>query len=570
MVMTMLKSLLIALFLIITNIALADVNAEVDRTSVSEGESITLTLSSNSSNDSPDLSILDANFDRLGTSQSHSTSIINGNVSSESTWIIQLMPKQVGSIIIPPITIGNEKTTPITIEVTKQSASPNNTPKAITGSATQPNANMFFEATVDKKEAFVQSQIIYTQRFYYRPDLPISDISIDELSIEGASVETLNTKGPKYQKEINGAVYQIIEGTYAIFPEKSGELHIPSRTLTVQMQASMFEPPRIAKLRSDELTMTVLPQPNKTTPWLPAKSVTLQENWSTSPPVFKVGESVTRKITMIADGLSQSHLPPLAETTIDGLKMYADKPETRNTVSTQGIIGTRTDSVAIVATKPGTFTLPAINIKWWDTKENAEKTATIEAFTFTVEDNPTTASSTLAPPPATVSQNKPALQENTPQADNSSQLSHNVWIYVAALLFVLWAVTLWMWWKSRQTVAVIRSAESTTQSDLQSSTRLLNKLTQACNSNDAKQAKEALLNWARAHWSANNSMTLNEIILRAPSLAIEINKLEQSLYSSSASTWQGKLLLDAVNHLPKEASTKKANQPTLNPLYPSP
>jgi len=107
------------LALLLSNIASAqNVTARIDRTQIQEYESVWLIIrSSSSSSQSPDLAPLEKDFDVLGQSKSSSVNIVNGKMESNSEWSINLMPKRTGELQIPPIAIGDDFTSPITLKV---------------------------------------------------------------------------------------------------------------------------------------------------------------------------------------------------------------------------------------------------------------------------------------------------------------------------------------------------------------------------------------------------------------------------------------------------------------------
>ena len=82
-----------------TNISYAAFSASVDRTTLADDETLTLTLRSDQQvGDSPDLAPLNTHFDVLGTRQYQKHSSINGKSSFGKDWIITLMPKQARSV----------------------------------------------------------------------------------------------------------------------------------------------------------------------------------------------------------------------------------------------------------------------------------------------------------------------------------------------------------------------------------------------------------------------------------------------------------------------------------------
>ncbi|MDH5259685.1 MAG: BatD family protein, partial [Gammaproteobacteria bacterium] len=109
--------LLLIAFSFFSNIAFANVSATVDRMVIEEGETFVLTVRSDSA--SPDLDVLEQFFNVLGTSRSSKVSIVNGSMTSVKEWIVTLSPKKTGITVIPGITVGNEKTAPIKVQVVK-------------------------------------------------------------------------------------------------------------------------------------------------------------------------------------------------------------------------------------------------------------------------------------------------------------------------------------------------------------------------------------------------------------------------------------------------------------------
>src|SRR5690606_27149737 len=85
-----------------------------------------------------------------------------------------------------------------------------------------------------------------------------------------------------------------------------------------------------------------------------------------------------------AQGLQGSQLPPLEMESGDGFKLYPDQPRVEDSVSASGILGSRIESVAVVPTRPGQLTLPAITLKWWDTVSGQMRETRLDAQTVNV------------------------------------------------------------------------------------------------------------------------------------------------------------------------------------------
>src|SRR3546814_12093198 len=74
------------------------------------------------------------------------------------------------------------------------------------------------------------------------------------------------------------------------------------------------KPGQLMRVSSEQLRLTVNPKPASypaDVPWLPARSLSLSESWSPEPTHSQVGDSLTRSLTLEAEGLASAQLPPL-------------------------------------------------------------------------------------------------------------------------------------------------------------------------------------------------------------------------------------------------------------------
>ena len=130
--------------------AYSEVTARIDRNSMVMDETLSLTLSKDGSSffSGPDLEPLEKDFKVLGQSKNSSTRIINGSSTSSVEWNIVLAPRREGTLEIPPITVGSEKTNALKVEV-KKAAQPK---------TRADNVPIFIETDIDSDTVLVQSQ----------------------------------------------------------------------------------------------------------------------------------------------------------------------------------------------------------------------------------------------------------------------------------------------------------------------------------------------------------------------------------------------------------------------------
>ncbi|OAD21891.1 conserved hypothetical protein, secreted [Candidatus Thiomargarita nelsonii] len=522
-----------------------------DRNPVKLDESFHLIFKSTGA-DSPDFSPLEKDFEIL--SQSTQIQIINGRTTKQ--WTLTVMAKRTGNLTIPAISFGQEQTTPISISVQE--------PEKTTEKAEE---SLFLEVEATPETPYVQSQVIYKIRLFVA--LNLQSASLSEPSFSGGEVLVKKLgKDQNYQTQRDGKGFSVIERKYALFPQKSGAITI--EPLNFQAQVIENRAPRtrfdnffnqpsthIKRLRSKAIKLDVKPIPStfKGKDWLPANELTLKDNFSDHLPEFKVGEPVTRTLTLSAEGLTVAQLPEFMKfrKNTDKLKQYTDQPKLDEQMTYQGLKSARQEKIAIIPSKAGEYTLPAIEIPWWNTQTNEMAIIKVPARSIKVAAT-TVQQQALAPV------NQTPAPTVIPQ-DNS--------YYYERLNFIFafgWIVTLMAWWWTMRgnNKPISQEKESDQKMDIK-------KLKEACHSNNAQEAKEGLLAWAKEHWQAGAPHSLGELSRHcAEPLQAEIQGLNQVLYGSSGENWQGSHLWKAFKaHQPGKVRKKQSigDGDGLAPLY---
>src|SRR5690606_966866 len=100
-----------------------EVVASVDRTEPRENESFTYVLRAEGRvRGQPDIGPLFELFDVLSSSESTRIQIVNGRAEQVVEWIYQLMPRQAGEVLIPPIEVAGTFSNAVEIDVLPASA----------------------------------------------------------------------------------------------------------------------------------------------------------------------------------------------------------------------------------------------------------------------------------------------------------------------------------------------------------------------------------------------------------------------------------------------------------------
>ena len=537
--------------------AMGAITASVDRDRVALGDTVRLTIiaTENEKLKDADLRDLTENFEIIGRSTNNSTSIVNGRMSQTRKVIIDLMPRRAGSLYVPSIRMGQNSTQSIRIQVSPASAAP-------TGEQT-----VVFEAEVDKDSVYVQGQVILTLRIQQSINLDGGNIS--ELKLDNAFVKPLEQHS--FQRNIDGRPWRVNEVRYAIFPEKSGTLEIPAQVFSGRAsrgRQSVFDlggGGQLLRRNSQPISINVLPKPSSFTAdtWLPTQSLTLQETWSSEPNELRVGESATRTITIVGEGLQGAQLPPILFTPIDGLKYYPDQPTIEDQELTDGLVGIRQDSAAVVPVRSGTYQIPEIRIPWWNTQTEQLEYAVLPEREINVAAAEITDLTTEPVLPAT-----PIDIAATPLTNPTRHwLGGPIWPIVTAISTLGWILTLLYLWRVRRSTAPNKPHAPDTSAEKQ----VFKQLLAVCADNNAARTRGAIIDWAAACTPTASPVSLDEVakLLGDEEFTREIDTLDTCLYSSDQDHWDGTSLADCLRRLRRASGHRDDETTEPIKLYPN-
>jgi len=535
----------------------AQIGVSFDRNPVSQDESFQIIFTANDTPDNdPDFGPLEQDFEILGQSQSSNSSWINGKSSKTIQWTVNVMAKHPGSLIVPAVKFGDDVSQPASVLVTQATAN----------KAVDADDDLFLEVDATPQSPYVQSQVLYAVRLYRRVE--IAQASLSEPELGDAVIEKLGDDS-NYNTQINGVNYLVTERKYAVFPQKSGSLTIKPLMLTAEVVANTrpnfngffnSQMTKTKKILSKSVTLEVKPAPATFTGkhWLSAEQLVLKEEWSGDNQQMKVGEPLTRTLTLLAKGTTVGQLPELNIGKVDEqLKTYPDQPALQEQKKPEGLIAFREEKIAVIPSKAGFYKLPAIEIPWFNSQSQKMEIAKIPETTITAIEAAGVQPDIAAPVAPTPVQ-QPQKIEATPIAQPQQQ---NVWLWVSVFLALGWLATLaYFLIKRPAKKPVVEKSEREIR--LEDSVKSLKK---ACADNNAATAKDALLAWGRQKFGATSLGAIAE--LSDARLRDEILNLNQVLYGKAAELWQGKKLFQAFVENKAREKMAATDDDKLEPLY---
>ncbi len=545
----------------------AEITTSVDRNPVSIDESFKIFFTASDTPDGdPDFAPLEQDFSILNQGQSSSSSWVNGTYSKSIRWTVEATTNKAGKLVIPAIQFGSDASKPLPIMV-NQGASDSD--------AANTNEDIFLEVKATPEQLYVQSQIVYTIRLYRRVDVAQAELSEPELA--DAVIEKLG-EDSNFNTVVNGVSYLVTERKYAIFPQKSGTMTIKPLSLTAavimdrQPDFRDFFGSRMTKTKrvvSKEVVLNVKPAPPSFTgkDWLAAEKIELSQEWSGDIQQMKVGEPLTRTLTLHGVGTTVGQLPELSAVKTDvNLKAYPDQPVLNEQKLADGITASRQEKIALIPSTAGKHILPSIEISWFNTKTQTTEIARIPETTINVAGVSENQPETTPPPKPSVVPSTPISKPdaNTQILINTQTGEQNIWLWTSLFLALGWLLTLVYFLRKRpkKIASDVDEQRLITETNIKES---IKKLKEACANNDALSAKIALLSWGKQKFNANNLGAIAGCC--GARLRDEILELNQTLYGKNNSGWTGKKLMQAFTENKAREKSASNDESVLKPLH---
>ncbi len=566
------KLLYFGILMIYANLSLAEVSAWVDNNPVVVGEMFRLHIEAKNVDDpqEPDLSEI-RGLQILNRSVQNQTSIVGTSITRTVNWTYVMLAPSSGNYRIPALQVGSEKTIPIALKAEESSQSPN-------------NQIVRLEVDVSPNEVYPQQQVLVRVRII-RTGAQLENESLTPFELAGTQIEKVNQRS--FRKVKNGKRQLITEISYVLLPEKSGTILLPQ--LSYQGNeirggnsqgnfgnfgnfGNIFQQ-RGRRIFSNSEAQTIqvkaLPVGFKGW-WLPAAKLELEEQWLPNPPEFRVGEPVTRTLTVNAYGVFGNQIPELSFELPEKMKAYADQPSIETVKTQEGLKGTRVEKWAIIPGQAGKLELPEISVAWWDVRKDEIRTSVFPARI--IEVLPATVEFPAAPvTQETAIETKKTAAVVVTQEPVLADQQVGFWKALAIVFAILWGATLLLWFflKKNNTASGIKKEEEIKRNKelaLRSATK---KVEKALSSGEAETVQTALLKWADSVWSENPPQGIEQIGERIPQLKNGIKTLNSVLYGKQCKENSLEDLQKEFCGLSFTAKNEKNNRHSqLSPLYP--
>ena len=540
----------------------AAISVAIDRPAVDLNESFTLEIHVDHNIEmQPNLEVLDTDFYLGETRQQYRTTAINNEFRRSTIWSIVLMAKRTGTLTIPPITIGNDTSEPLSVEVRAPQVAPPG------------EADVFITSEVDDSETYVQAQLLYRIKIYVAAQF--RQPALREPTFSGAEVLVEQVgEDRRYESVLGEKAYSVIEKVWAVYPQESGSIDIsPARFEARVLANGRITGRKVFDSEAHSVTVKPIPAPPPGYPdaaWLPAIDVDISDEWSRETDRLEAGEPVTRRVSLSVLGQIETQIPAVPAPEIDGMNVYADKPDLDRRAEAEGLRGIRRDQYAMIGVRGGPVEVPELVVPWFNVVTDEWQFAKLPGRNIDVRGAPVVATA-AAPEPAVAEPDGVDLAavDDSAAPTLASRVPPSAWRRAAEVLAAVWLLTLFAWWwTARERARPERVPEPPPVYKQQA--KFVKAARRAAQAGDAAAVRAALLEWARLEWPQNTPRSIGEIAGRvAAPLADELRALSAASYGTAGREFDADALAAALRGVTplKTAADTAANDP-LPPLMP--
>lgn len=390
---------------------------------------------------------------------------------------------------------------------------------------------------LDRREAFVKEQIQVTLRVGYPPGA----FGMTQSKLQVSNAELFSLHKTEVVENYQGLSYRFIETSYALFGNAKGLVNLSGITINATLPVSAGEGGTNPTLQAviDPQSVSVREMPLQDTlvagKWLAASQVTISSEWPVFEGSLNPGMPLTRHIVVKVSGQHPAAVSgEFLDSLPDGLRAYPGPSITTIDKTPEGLNGSVTLPVTLVASKAGKYVLPELTVPWWDIDGRQWRVAILPARDLDIVD---------ADAAGLVTNYKRGLM-----------LLGLLIVSLCFVCFRLWRRPLTV----RQTRELVISEKSAWK-----------RLKKSVATGGDTEIRQAILAWSNCHGPAELSAGLDPFCQRFPQLKEFFCTLEKRLYAKDTSVELdrqrlGRVLADVRNKALREGRKVSVK----NNLYP--
>lgn len=237
---------------------------------------------------------------------------------------------------------------------------------------------------LQEKQPVLVGQQVHVHVKVMTPNYFTSAPPFPSLAVSGAIVTMPDESGQNATETIGGVTYASIEKTYVFAAQQAGDFTLPPVKIAFTYGGDDGKP-RHGTVTLPPFKITAKLPPGAASAasaaggaLMPVARVSIRQQFDRPDgAALHVGDALVRTLATSAAQTQAMMIPPPHPDAPDGVRVFAADPVLGDDNGPRGefLGGHRTDRITYVFEKPGTYTLPAVRIGWFDAQADRARTA---------------------------------------------------------------------------------------------------------------------------------------------------------------------------------------------------
>ncbi|MFT5696016.1 MAG: hypothetical protein ACI9QQ_001995 [Myxococcota bacterium] len=206
-----------------------------------------------------------------------------------------------------------------------------------------------------------------------------------ELSIGGAIILPPEQLGTNFTEQINGTTHSGQRRGYVIYPQRIGQLVVPSFEISLAIATEgRSSAPLALRTPAQRIEVIAPPDVETLTGFFTTPRLEVHDTWDKPLEDLEVGFAIKRTVRLSGEQMLGMLLPKLVFEAPEGIAVYADAPRVHDRINRGQYRGERRQTVTYVLQEPGTYELAPVELQWWDPVQEELRSATLSTPEFHV------------------------------------------------------------------------------------------------------------------------------------------------------------------------------------------
>ena len=212
-----------------------------------------------------------------------------------------------------------------------------------------------------------------------------------DVDIAGAYLIRTESQGSRLQETIDGVAYTGQRYEVSIYPQRDGFIKVPAISVEVTTKTWGADAQQSQQQRQTPVVTLEVKMPpggEGERGLISTKRLSAEQQWAPTISEFKVGDALTRTVTIKADDVSAMAFAPLEHEGMSGVGIYPAEPTVSDRTDRGGLTGERVETVTYVFEHAGAIRIPDIMLSWWNVSKEKLETITLSGREFEVAPGP--------------------------------------------------------------------------------------------------------------------------------------------------------------------------------------